>query len=180
METHRRLEKESPIEKQAESTLRTSQTKYRTLYDLSSDAIMLLTPEEGFLSGNAATVALFGCKDEKDFTLPRPRRLVARISARRPPLDRKSPGDDGHRAAAGHPRLSVEAQTSGRDRVLLDRHADQDGTGGQAVPAGDGPRHQRAKADARGAAPAKGGCGSSPKTSATWFGPWTFPAASPT
>ena len=54
--------------KQAESTLQTSQTKYRTLYDLSSEAIMLVTPEEGFLSGNAAAVALFGCKDEKEFT----------------------------------------------------------------------------------------------------------------
>jgi PAS domain S-box-containing protein len=66
-ETNCRLEKESAERKQAESTLRTSQTKYRTLYELSSDAIMLLTPEDGFLSGNAATVALYGCKDEKEF-----------------------------------------------------------------------------------------------------------------
>ena len=67
-ETHRRLEKESADRQQAESTLRASQTKYKTLYELSSDAIMLLTPEEGFLGGNAATVALYGCKDEKEFT----------------------------------------------------------------------------------------------------------------
>jgi PAS domain S-box-containing protein len=67
METHRRLEEESADRKQAELTLRASQTKYRTLYELSNDAIMLLTPEEGFLSGNAAAVALFGCKDEKEF-----------------------------------------------------------------------------------------------------------------
>ncbi len=67
-ETHRQLEKESADRKQAESTLLASQTKYKTLYELSSDAIMLLTPEEGFLSGNAATVALYGCKNEEEFT----------------------------------------------------------------------------------------------------------------
>ncbi len=67
-ETHRRLEQESAERKQAESTLLASQTKYRTLYELSSDAIMLLTPDGGFLGGNAATVALYGCKDEKGFT----------------------------------------------------------------------------------------------------------------
>ena len=67
-ETQRRLEKESADRKQAELTLLASQTKYKTLYELSSDAIMLLTPEEGFLSGNAATVALYGCKDEEEFT----------------------------------------------------------------------------------------------------------------
>ncbi len=66
-DTHRRLEKESAERKQAEATLRASQTKYRTLYELSSDAIMLLTPGEGFLSGNAAAVAIYGCKDEKEF-----------------------------------------------------------------------------------------------------------------
>jgi PAS domain S-box-containing protein len=29
---------------------------------------MLLTPQEGFFSGNPATVALFGCRDEGEFT----------------------------------------------------------------------------------------------------------------
>lgn len=74
-ETTRRLEQESADRKEAESTLLASQTKYRTLYELSSDAIMLLAPEEGFLSGNAATVALYGCKDEEEFTSQSPASL---------------------------------------------------------------------------------------------------------
>jgi PAS domain S-box-containing protein len=65
-ETHGRLEKESSDRKQAELTLQTSQTKYRILCDLSSDAIMLTTPEGKFLSGNAAAVAIFGCKHENE------------------------------------------------------------------------------------------------------------------
>ncbi len=54
--------------KRAEQELRESEEKYRTLYNSSMDAIMLLTPEEGFLSGNPAAVKIFGCKDEKEFT----------------------------------------------------------------------------------------------------------------
>ena len=42
--------------------------KFRTLYDSSRDAIMILTPEEGFLGGNPAAIKLFGCKDEEEFT----------------------------------------------------------------------------------------------------------------
>ena len=45
----------------------TEKTKYRTLFDGSSDAIMTLSPEEGFLSCNPATLKLFGCASEKDF-----------------------------------------------------------------------------------------------------------------
>jgi PAS domain S-box-containing protein len=56
------------LQKQAEEALKTSEMKYRTLYDSSRDAIMMLTPEEGFSSGNPAAVELFGCKDEEEFT----------------------------------------------------------------------------------------------------------------
>ncbi len=55
-------------QKQAAEALRTSEMKYRTLYDSSRDAIMLVTPEEGFLSGNPAAIELFGCQSEKEFT----------------------------------------------------------------------------------------------------------------
>lgn len=52
----------------AHETLRTSETKYRTLYDSSRDAIVILTPGGNFLSGNPAAIALFGCRDEEEFT----------------------------------------------------------------------------------------------------------------
>ena len=49
-------------------TLHTSQTKYKTLYESSGDAIILATPEGRFLSGNRAAIAMFGCKDEQELT----------------------------------------------------------------------------------------------------------------
>jgi len=54
--------------RKAELALRTSEMKYRTLYDSSRDAIMVLSPGEGFLSGNPSAVELFGCEDEAEFT----------------------------------------------------------------------------------------------------------------
>lgn len=48
--------------------LRASEYRYRTLYESSRDAIMMLTPEKGFQAGNPATLAMFGCKDEREFT----------------------------------------------------------------------------------------------------------------
>jgi len=53
--------------KRVMATLQDSEEKYRTIYDSSKDAIMTATPEEGFLSGNPATMEMFGCKSEKDF-----------------------------------------------------------------------------------------------------------------
>jgi PAS domain S-box-containing protein len=67
-EANRRLERESADRKQAESQLLASQAKYKALYDISSEAVMLLTPQEGYLSGNPAAIALYGCKDEKELT----------------------------------------------------------------------------------------------------------------
>ncbi len=55
-------------QKRAAEALRTSEMKYRTLYDSSRDAIMLVTPAEGFLSGNPAAIELFGCQSEEEFT----------------------------------------------------------------------------------------------------------------
>ena len=54
-------------QKEAQEALRTSEMKYRTLYDSSRDAIMVLTPGEKFLSGNPAAIELFGCRDEQQF-----------------------------------------------------------------------------------------------------------------
>lgn len=58
--------------KKAEEELRESEIKYKTLFDSSADAIMLLTPERGFFSGNKATIKMFGCKDEEEFTTKSP------------------------------------------------------------------------------------------------------------
>ncbi len=52
--------------KQAEEELRESEEKVRTLYDSSSDAIMLLD-EKGFFDCNNATLQLFGCASRKEF-----------------------------------------------------------------------------------------------------------------
>jgi PAS domain S-box-containing protein len=52
----------------AEESLRASELRYRTLYDASRDAIMMLDPQRGFLAGNPATIRLFGCRDEREFT----------------------------------------------------------------------------------------------------------------
>lgn len=53
--------------KKQEEALRESEIRYKTIFDFSSDAIMLLIPTDGFSAGNTATIKLFGCKDEKEF-----------------------------------------------------------------------------------------------------------------
>jgi PAS domain S-box-containing protein len=53
--------------KQAEEALRESEEKYRTLYDFSRDAIMIITPDKVLLNGNPACVKMFGCRNEDEF-----------------------------------------------------------------------------------------------------------------
>ncbi len=53
--------------KKMDQALLDSEHRYRTLYESSQDAIMTATPEEGFLSGNPATVEMFGCENEEEF-----------------------------------------------------------------------------------------------------------------
>jgi PAS domain S-box-containing protein len=66
--TNRRLETEIAERIQTESMLRASQTKYKTLYDTSGDAITLMADDtHQFLCGNPAALAIFGCKDENEF-----------------------------------------------------------------------------------------------------------------
>ena len=52
--------------KRAERETRESEIKFRTLYDSSRDAIMLLD-EKGFFDCNEATVKIFGCADRAEF-----------------------------------------------------------------------------------------------------------------
>jgi PAS domain S-box-containing protein len=54
--------------RKAELALHTSEMKFRTLYDSSRDAIMVLEPGKRFLGGNPAAIELFGCGDEAEFT----------------------------------------------------------------------------------------------------------------
>lgn len=65
LESHDELEARI---QQRTRALEASEMKFRTLYNSSRDAIMILTAEEGFRAGNAAAVGLFGCKDEEEFT----------------------------------------------------------------------------------------------------------------
>jgi PAS domain S-box-containing protein len=52
---------------QLKQVLKDSEKKYRTIYESSRDAIMIATPEEGFLAGNPATVKMFGWANEQEF-----------------------------------------------------------------------------------------------------------------
>lgn len=61
--------------KKAEAALQESRLRYKSLYDSSMDAIMMLTPEKGFIAGNPATIKLFGCKDEAEFITKTPAEL---------------------------------------------------------------------------------------------------------
>lgn len=57
--------------RRAENELRRSETLLRTLYDTTSDAIMLLT-EEGFFNCNRASLSLFGVTTSEEFCSKRP------------------------------------------------------------------------------------------------------------
>jgi len=51
-----------------------SETKFRTLFDSSSDAVMLLD-RDGYFDCNDATVRMFGCKDKDEFCTKHPAEL---------------------------------------------------------------------------------------------------------
>ncbi len=70
-----RKHSDSLARQQVEESLRESEERYRTLYGSSRDAIMTLTPEGGFLSGNLAAVEVFGCKNEREFISQTPTTL---------------------------------------------------------------------------------------------------------
>ncbi len=57
--------------KQAEEALRQSETRFRTLYDSTRDAVMLLD-ERGFFDCNASTLEIFGCTTREEFCAKHP------------------------------------------------------------------------------------------------------------
>ena len=52
-----------------------SEERYRSLYAESRDAIMVLSPDKGFLSGNPTAIRMFACRDEQEFTTQMPASL---------------------------------------------------------------------------------------------------------
>ena len=56
---------------QIAEALRRSETKFRTLYDSTSDAVMLLD-EKGFFDCNPATLAVYGCATREEFCSKHP------------------------------------------------------------------------------------------------------------
>jgi PAS domain S-box-containing protein len=60
-------------QKKAEKKQRLNEEKYRSLYETSRDAIMTLEPPDWtFTAGNPATIKMFRCKNEADFTSKQP------------------------------------------------------------------------------------------------------------
>jgi PAS domain S-box-containing protein len=57
--------------KQAENDLRRSETKFRTLYDSTRNAVMLLDTK-GFFDCNQATLTMFGCATREEFYTKHP------------------------------------------------------------------------------------------------------------
>lgn len=57
--------------KKMEEDTRRSEAKFRTLYESSSDAVMLLD-EKGFFDCNDSTVKIFGCQDKAEFCTKSP------------------------------------------------------------------------------------------------------------
>ena len=57
--------------KRSEAALRDSEAKFRTLYEATSDAVMLLD-EAGFFDCNRATLTIFGCATLEEFTSKHP------------------------------------------------------------------------------------------------------------
>jgi PAS domain-containing protein len=64
------VKKNVELEKLSHS-LRRSEAKFRTLYDSTSDAVMLLDVK-GFFDCNPATLAMFGCASREEFCAKHP------------------------------------------------------------------------------------------------------------
>jgi PAS domain S-box-containing protein len=70
-QANEQLQSELAERKRTEEALRRSKTKFRTLYDSTSDAVMLLD-EKGFFDCNQATLTMFGCATRDEFCSKHP------------------------------------------------------------------------------------------------------------
>ena len=68
---YRGVDKDITDRKRSEEALRRSETKFRTLYESTSDAVMLLD-RKGFFDCNQATLAIFGCATREEFCSKHP------------------------------------------------------------------------------------------------------------
>ncbi|MEN8208272.1 MAG: PAS domain S-box protein, partial [Candidatus Fermentibacteria bacterium] len=60
-------------QERAKKIQRLNEEKYKSIYETSRDAIMILEPPDwSFSAGNPATIRMFGCEDEVDFTSKQP------------------------------------------------------------------------------------------------------------
>jgi len=70
-----KLNNEIALRRKTEEILYKSEEQYRLLFTESRDAVMLLVPDKGFISGNPAAVKMFGCQSEEDFKKRTPEEL---------------------------------------------------------------------------------------------------------
>ena len=72
-----RMQQEVAQRMLAQEELQSSETRYRALFELSEDAILLGTPDRGFCAVNKAAVAMFGCRDKEELLSLRPEDIYA-------------------------------------------------------------------------------------------------------
>ena len=63
------------MRKRADKALEESEGRYRSLFMESRDAVMVLSPDGEFISGNPATISMFACRDALEFTAQSPESL---------------------------------------------------------------------------------------------------------
>lgn len=66
------LKTEIAARKRVEQSLTESERKFRTIFESSKDAMMMLEPDGGFTDANKATLELFGCDSKERFASLRP------------------------------------------------------------------------------------------------------------
>lgn len=76
-----KLNQEIALRKRTEDEMRLSEERYRKLFTESQEAILIFSPEEGYLSGNPAAVKLFACRDAKELEMMK----IADLSPERQP-----------------------------------------------------------------------------------------------
>ena len=114
------------MRRQLEGELQENEAKYKTLFDSSSDALLLRRVDRTLVSGNRTAVVMFGCEDEEDLarhvvTDPYPEyQPDGVLSLEKAPLVVERALRDGSC------RLRVEVSSEGWERVPGRRLVDQD------------------------------------------------------